>query len=160
MYTLTASNSRTKVLLAKILTISSYAVVFALLVGIISPIASYLGVHAHGHTLVPQTLHYGELVWRSLFYGWGFAMAGLLFATLIRSQIGSIAALFVVPGLVEQLLTLLLKEKAVYLPFTAIDAVLNANPKLSFAHAALVFAGYLAVGWIAAWVLFVKRDAN
>jgi hypothetical protein len=27
-------------------------------------------------------------------------------------------------------------------------------------HAALVFLTYLVVGWIVAWVLFLRRDAN
>lgn len=160
MYTLTSSNSRSKVLFAKILAISAFAIVFAILIGTISPIASYIGVHAHGHSLVPQTLDFGELIWRSLFYGWGYAMAGLLFVTLIRSQVGSIAALFVVPGILEQLLTLLLKENSRYLPFSTLDRVLNSDPKLIPTQAALVYGAYLVGGWIITWILFMKRDAN
>jgi ABC-2 type transport system permease protein len=164
MYTLTSSNSRSKVLLAKIVTISVYAVFLTLLVGILSPIASNVGIHLHGHTLVPQTLHVGDLIWRSLFYGWAYGMAGLLLAVLIRVQVGAIAALFLIPGLVEQLLGQLMKSNSVYLPFSALDQVIgNSNvPQghLAPGKAALVFCVYLVVGWIVAWALFLKRDAN
>lgn len=164
MYTLTSSNSRSKVLLAKVVTISAYAVFLTVLIGILSPIASNIGVHLHGHTLAPQTLHVGNLVWRSLFYGWAYGMAGLLLAVLIRVQVGAIAALFLIPGLVEQLLGQLMKSNAVYLPFSALDQVIG-NMNVGSGHlapgkAAVVFLCYLVGGWIVAWVLFLKRDAN
>jgi ABC-2 type transport system permease protein len=169
MYTLTNSNSRSKVLLSKFIAISVYAVFLTILVGVLSPVMSYLGIHLHGHTLVPQTLHYGSLAWRSLFYGWGYGMAGLLLALLTRSQVASIVALFVIPGVVEQLLShLLFKHNSVYLPFTALSQVLSGpssgpdptSSAFSSAHAALIYGAYLVVGGITAWVLFLRRDAN
>lgn len=166
MYTLTSSNSRTKVLACKLIAISAYALFISALVGILSPTLVALGVHAHGHTLVPQTLHHGDLIWRSLFYGWGYGMAGLLLATLLRNQVASIAALFVIPDLGEQLLGLLLKHNTVYLPFNALNHVINNgmsdphNGQLSPGKAAAVYSAYLIVGWLVAWILFLKRDAN
>lgn len=165
MYTLTSSNNRSKILLAKVVVISAYALFLTVLIGILSPIASNVGVHLHGHTLVPQTLHVGNLIWRSLFYGWAYGMVGLLLAVLIRVQVGAIAALFLIPGLVEQLLGQLLKSDAVYLPFSALDQVIGNMNVGSSAHltpgkAALVFLIYLVTGWIVAWILFLKRDAN
>lgn len=163
MYSLTSSNSRSKVLLAKVLTISAYAIVVTVIISILSPIMTYLGVHAAGHTPGPQVLHYGELAWRSLFYGWGEAMAGLLIATLVRSQVGAIAALFIIPGAIEQLLALLLKSNAVYLPFTALGQVFSEQTlkggSLTPGKGALVFTAYLVVGWFIAWILFLRRDA-
>lgn len=171
VYTLTSSNSRSKVLFTKFIAVSVYAVFITLFIGVLSPLTSYLGVHAHGHTLVPQTLHYTSLAWRSLFYGWGYAMAGLVLAFLTRSQVGSIAALFLIPTLVENLLGfLLLKHNSVYLPFTALSQVLNgpsagggSNPtasSLSSGKAAGVYGIYLVVGWVVTYYLFLKRDAN
>jgi len=165
MYTLTSSNSRSKVLLAKIITISVYAIVLTALVSVLSPALTYLGVHAAGHTPGHQVIHYSNLAWRSLFYGWGEAMMGLIIATIARSQVGSIAAIFLIPGAIEQLLALLLKTNAVYLPFTALSQVLGDSPPirggyLAPSRAALVFGSYLLGGWIIAWILFLRRDAT
>jgi len=162
-YTLTSSNSRTKALFAKFLALSSFAAVFMLVIAILSPAMSYLGILAHGQTLSPQTVHYGDLLWRSLFFGWGYGVAGLLIAALIRNQVGAIAALFVVPGAIEQLLGLLLKQNAAYLPFTSLGSVISSDASgrgLSPSQAALVFTLYLVVGWAIAGVLFLRRDAN
>lgn len=168
MYTLTSSNSRSKVLLSKIIVVSVYAVFLGVLIGVLSPGMSYLGALAHGHSFVPQTLHISNLAWRSLFYAWGFGMAGLLLATLTRNQIFSIVALFLIPDVVEQTLGfLLLKHNTVYLPFAALSHVINGNDmstvtgsNLSAAKAAAVYCTYLVVGWFVAWILFLRRDAN
>jgi len=165
MYTLTSSNSRSRVLLSKIIVISVYALVLTAIIAILSPVASYLGIHAHGHVLAPQTLHLGDLVWRSLFYGWSYGMIGLLLAALIRVQVGAIVALFVIPSAIEGLLSQLLKHSAVYLPFSAQAQVIGnggfgSGAPLSPGKAAIVVMVYLVVGWIIAWVLFLKRDAN
>ncbi len=161
MYTLTAVNSRSKVLLAKILAISAFAAVFTFALMVVAPLLIYLGVHAHGNSLAAQTIPYGDLLWRCLFYGWTSILAGLLLAVLIRNQIGAVVALFVIPSL-EQIATLLLKNNAVYLPFTSSNAVLVSPEKgsLSYGHAAMVFSAYLVVGWVVAWILFLRRDAN
>ena len=168
MYTLTSSNRRSKVLVSKFIVTSLYALFLTVLVGVLSPIMAYLGIHAHGHLLVPQTLHYGDLAWRSLFYGWGYAMAGFLLALLTRNQVASIVSLFLIPTLAEQLLgVLLLKHNSVYMPFTALNQVLNgpssAGPTSSTfspVRAAGIYCVYLVVGGIVAWILFYKRDAN
>jgi len=165
MYSLTISNSRGKVLLAKAVTISIYALVLTVLLAILSPLAAYAGVHLAGNVLAPQTIHFGDVIWRSLFFGWAYGMAGLLLATLIRSQVGAIAALFLVPGVVEQLLAELFGNNAVYLPFTALRQLLNTAPAsaagtLTPAKGAFVFGIYLVVGWVIAWFLFLRRDAN
>ena len=167
MHTLTSSNSRSKVLLSKFIVVSVYALFLAALIGILSPTMVYLGVHLHGHTLVPQTLHYANLAWRVLFYGWGFGMAGLLLAVLSRNQIASIVGLFVIPDVVEQLFGLLLKHNSVYLPFSSLNQVIgnsggrtDTSSNLSPGKAAGVYCIYLAVGWIVGWYLFLYRDAT
>lgn len=165
MYSLTLSKSRSRVLLAKILVISALAIVFTLVVGILSPLLSELGAHAHHLKFAPQTLHYGTLLWQSLFFGWGYAMAGLLIATLIRNQIGAIVTLFIAPDTIEGILSLLLKKHTVYLPFSALHTVIGQGMgqylnAITPVHAAEVFMVYLVVGWAVAWVLFLRRDAN
>jgi ABC-2 type transport system permease protein len=170
-YTLISSNSRSKVLVAKFVVVSVYAVFLTVLIGVLSPLLAYLGAHAHGLTFAHQTLHYSNLAWRSLFYGWGYGMAGLILALLARNQVASIVALFVIPGVIEQLLTeLLLKHNGVYLPFNALSQVLNGpaegagsssiSSNLSSGKAAGVYCIYLVVGVAVSWYLFLKRDAN
>jgi ABC-type transport system involved in multi-copper enzyme maturation permease subunit len=167
MYTLPNSNSRSKVLFSKIIVVSAYALFLTALIGILGPVMAYLGIHAHGHVLVPQTLHYWNLIWRSLFFAWGYGIAGLLLAVLLRSQVASIATLLLIPTLVEQLLGgLLLKHNAVYMPFSALSQVLNGSSPgatsstMSSVKAAGVYCIYLIVGWVVAWILFLKRDAG
>lgn len=165
MYSLTLSKSRGRVLLAKIVVISAFAVVFTLVFGALSPLLSELGAHAHHLSFAPQTLNYGTLIWHSLFFGWGYAMAGLLIAALIRNQIGAIVTLFIAPDTVEGVLSLLLKKHTAYLPFSALHTVIGQGMStylniITPLRAALVFIVYLVVGWLVAWVLFLRRDAN
>lgn len=165
MYTLTSSNSRNKVLFAKVVAMTVFAIAFIAVAAVLAPLMVLWGIHAHSLTLVPQTLHIGTLIWECLFYCWGYTMAGLLLAALIRNQIGAIVTLFIVPGTVEALLGLLLKNNAQYLPFTALGIVVGNSmhaitSPISAGRAALVFTGYLVVGWIIAWILFLQRDAN
>jgi ABC-2 type transport system permease protein len=165
MYSLTLSKSRSRVLLAKILVISAFAIVFTLVTGSLSPLLTLLGAHAHHLKFASQTLHYRTLLWHSLFYGWGYAMAGLLIAAIIRNQIGAIVTLFIAPDTIEGVLSLLLKKHTVYLPFSALHTVIgqgmgNYLNAITPLHAAMVFMVYLVVGWFVAWILFLRRDAN
>lgn len=174
VYTLTAANSRSKVLAAKIIAILGYVLVYSLLASIISLLMMWFGALAGGHHLPPQDINYLTFFAKCVFYSEAFALAGLLLVALIRNQIGAIAALFIIPGTVEGLLALLLKRNAVYLPFTALSQVVQTPviPSAKEAHpdpnvgvltpgkGALVFLAYLVVGWIIAWVLFLRRDAS
>lgn len=169
-YTLTASNSRTRVLLAKILAVSCFALFLSLFIGALSPSLTYLAVQIKGLEFSPQVFPFWDLLWRSLFFGWAYAMAALLLAALIRSQVGALAVLFLLPTIGEGLLSLVLKNNAVYLPFTALQHVILTGQAasertlmtgyLSPGKAALVFSAYLVIGWIVAWILFIKRDAG
>lgn len=166
MYTLTASNSRTKVLLAKILAISGFAVVFTLIIAALSLATIPLGIHAHSLTLVPQSIHFGDVLWRTLFYGWGFAMAGLVVGLLIRNQVGAIVLFFLLNGPLEGIPDLLLRKNSVYLPFDALGNLLGSASvntvlrPVSHITLALAFVADLAVTLTVAWILFLKRDAS
>jgi ABC-type transport system involved in multi-copper enzyme maturation permease subunit len=161
MYTLTASKSRTRVLLAKFFVVTVFSLVFSLVFMILSPLFAYIGLQIKGLELVPQVFPIWDMLWRALFAGWAFAMLTLIMATIIRSQVGAIAALFLVPTTVEGLFSLLLKENVIYLPFSAINSVLMGDStKISHGQAALVVLTYIIVGWTISWQLFKRRDAN
>ncbi len=169
IYTLTASASRTKVFLAKVFVVSVFAVLLTLFFCFLAPLLTYAGIHAKGLSMVPQTLHVLDLLWRSVFYGWCYSMFALLIAFIVRNQVGTIAVLFLYPGPGEALLTLLLKSNAKYLPFRALAGVIQNIPQglegvlpdtLNPPRAALFLTGYLAVLSVAAWVLFRRRDAS
>lgn len=170
MYTLASSNSRTKTLLAKIIAVTGFAVVFSVLISVYSPLMTYLGLHIKGYVLVPQTIYYADLLWKVVFTGWGYAMLGLLLAALLRNQVAAIVALFIIPSTIEPLLGILLKSNAIYLPFTALRQVTNTAsspppsevgiPFTSPGKGALICGMYLVIGWVIAWLLFLRKDAN
>jgi ABC-2 type transport system permease protein len=176
VYTITASNSRNKVLASKVISIFLYVFIFSLLASIIAIGLLFAGAAAGGHTLIHQDINYLTFLAKCVFLAEGFAMGGLLFAALIRNQVGAIAALFIIPNPVEGILSLLLKHNSVYLPFTALQQVAqgpiiknvqaghpapeSSTGYLSAPKGALVFLAYLIGGWIVAWYLFLRRDAN
>ena len=163
VYSLTAVNSRTKVLLAKIIAVSMYAVVFTIGMGILAMLMLKVGLAIGGHDLIPQTINYHELIWRSLAYMWGVMMLGLLFAALVRSQVAAIATFFIWPALVEGLATLLIHNNAYYLPFNLLGTVISGQSLLhgvGTVKAFLIVLATLVGGWIVAWVLYLRRDAN
>lgn len=160
VYSLTASKTRLRVLLAKILVVSLFSIAFAIVIGVLSPLLTYLGISIKGLHLAPQALHFGDLLLRTAFAGWAYGMFGLLFATLIRNQVGTMISILLVPSTVEQLLGILLKNNAVYLPFSALSAVTQNIAALSHTKAAFVVTAYIVVGWMVAAVLFLRRDAN
>ncbi len=159
LYTLTSAASRTRVLLAKIIVVSVFAVLLTLLVSALAPWLTYLGLHAKGLSLSPQDFPIRDLLLHSALYGWGYSMLALIVAAIVRNQVGVIAILFLVPGLGETLLGLLLKENAKYLPFGTLSAVLQTHGH-NYPNALVVLLSYIAGGWLIAWVLFMRRDAN
>ena len=171
VYAITSSNSRTKVLLAKVVTVFLFILVFTLMGDILGLALMLAGAHTAGLMLPDQTFSFGTYFSESLIYCEGYGLAGLLFAALLHNQIGAVATLLLVPSTVEALLRLLLGSKAIYLPFTALSqvvpppatmdkvtAVINGGT-LTPAKGTLVFLGYLVGGWIIAWILFIRRDA-
>jgi hypothetical protein len=161
MYSLT-SRRRTQVFMAKLAVIAVFAALFSIIFGLISPLLVELGLHVKGHELVHQVIPAGSLLWRGVFAGWAYSMLALVIAFLVRVQVGAIVTLFLIPTTIESLLGLLLKHNVVYLPFTAISTVLDnsAHSSTSYGKAAVISLIYVVVGWIVAWILFLRRDAN
>jgi ABC-type transport system involved in multi-copper enzyme maturation permease subunit len=174
IYTLTASNSRSKVILSKIITILGFTFVYAILFTAIALGLIFAGAALANHAIPHQDVNYVTFFGKTLFFVEGYTLAALLFGTLIRNQVGAIAALLILPGTLESLLTLVLKQNSVYLPFTALTQVtqppviqgvhpvrdLPTTGSLSPAKGAFVFLCYLVGGWIIGWYLFLRRDAS
>lgn len=173
-YTLTASNRRSKVLAANIISIFGFTLVYSILMTLIGIGLIYAGL-AFSHNVLPhQTVNYLTYLGKSVFFAEAYALVGLLFGILIRNMAGSFAALLIIPGPVEALLSLILRNNSIYLPFMALSQVIqgptitsghpahpdNTTGYLSAPKGALVFLCYLVVGWMIAWYLFLRRDAN
>ena len=163
-YTLTASNSRMKVMVAKMLVLTVYAIIVTGLViglGLVSLVA---GAHMNDVRILPQHFDTYSIVWRSLAYMVTSVLAGLVFGFLSRSVVFAIVAYFAFPTTVEPLLHNLVKVSSNYLPFSAQNQIISPVPNQPGVYSPLaslgVFCAYLGVAWLISTVLFVKRDAN
>ena len=161
-YSLTLARSRSRVLLAKIITISILSVTMALFIGALAPALADLGAKIQGNVLYNQVFPVISLFSRAIYYCWAYSMLAMVFAVIIRVQVGTFMAILLLPGTIEPLLGLLLKKDIVYLPFTSLQGVLNHNPTqfISYQRAALVNFCYLVIAWIIAWRTFLYRDSN
>lgn len=162
IYTLTLNKSRTKVIAAKAIVATAYALIMGLIVVFLVIASTYIGVHLHGYSLIAQHVDYANLLSRALFTVWGFTMLGLIVVALLRNLVASIVLLLLLPTTLESVLTLLLKENAKYLPFTATLNVVSTDPSLTLKPVASALAAttYIVIGGIVAWLLFLRRDAN
>ncbi len=164
MYTLTSINRRSKVLLAKILALTVYTIVFVAAGIAIGVAAMYIGLGIKDISLVTQYVDWADVAWRVAFYSLAYVLFGFILGVLLRNVVGAIVTLFILPSTAEPLLGLLLKENAKYLPLTSLERVISPGPvapgDLGHAAAAGVFALYLAIAGVVAWILFLKRDAN
>ena len=157
-YTFTASNSRNKVLLAKIVAVVVFALGFTALAAAASVGLAWLGTMLRDTPIAPQHFHYMDTLWRTTVYTLGFVGMGLLFAVWFRHVVGAIVALLLIPT-VEGILSLLIKENAKYLPFQVLEQI-HTQAVMSASKAALIFGGYLLAGWIIGWIMFLRRDAS
>lgn len=160
MYTFTSSNSRSKVLIAKLIAACTVSLVLVFLFGLLSPLATALGLHLKGIEMMPQAFFFKDIFWHVAVYGLGCVLAGMLFAITIRNQIGVLLTLLLYPLMVEPLLSLALRDSASYLPFLALGSVINHNDKMSAPKGAFIFLVYLVIGWIIGWIMYLRRDAN
>lgn len=164
MYTLTANVRRSKVLLAKVLTIIIFSLMYSTLACLLA-VGSYMaGLSLRDATLPTQNFDVLVQVSRVAFYYMSYALIGLLLAILTRSVVFAVSTFLIVPVTVEPLLGLLLKENAKYLPFTALDSTvgvsMTTDKLLSPTNAMAVASVYLVVGCLIAWLFFMRRDAN
>lgn len=157
-YTLAYSNSRTKVLLAKIVAVCAFALGLTIAAAALSALAYAIGVEGSSAAMLTTPEIFWSDLWRPAFYVLSYALVGLAIAALVKHVVGAIAALFVIP-MVEQFLIFWLKDNIKFLPFVALEHV-HSGSLLSPGHAAMLFGIYLAAVWVVAWLLFLRRDAN
>lgn len=169
IYSLTITRRRSKVLLAKMIIVALYAAIIAIPICLIGIASFKFGVNLQHAALPPQEFNAPYILGRAMYFIVAYSLAGLLFSTLIRNLAASVATLFIVPGILESLLALLIKSKNQYLPFTSLKEVVvdpgEIPPRIHLLQtdhtlrSALTFLVYLVVGWAITWYLFVKRDA-
>lgn len=161
MYTLTATASRTRIFLGKLIAVTGFTLFFLLMGAGISVASLYVGLGLGGlPDLVHQNLNLLDLSWRLFFYAWGFTMFGLLAGFLLRNMVATISVFLLLPSTIEPLMTIILKENTKYLPTMSLGQVVSATPTLSTVQSVGIYSIYLLVAAIAAWYLFVRRDAN
>lgn len=163
MYTFATANRRYKVLFAKFVAITTFALAASVLVAFFSPLCTIVGVNLAGKELMPQTFDLWPVLWRCMFTGWGYAIYAFVLILIIRNQIGAIVTFLLVPLIGENILMQLFKNIGQYLPFTTVQAVAapaELGNHTTSAHAVVVVLVYAAVGLLVSTVLFARRDAN
>jgi ABC-type transport system involved in multi-copper enzyme maturation permease subunit len=163
MYSLTSQNRRYKVLLAKFLAVTAFALLTGLFITFFAPLCTIIGAAISGHEIGPQVYNVWDILWRCMFISWGYAMFAFFLVAIMRNQIGAIVTFLLVPLVGENILTLLLKDNAKYLPFRALQSV--GEPAMiqgttNITHQAMVVLVYVAIGLVVSFVLFSRRDAN
>src|ERR1700750_3214602 len=104
MYTLTSTTRRLKILAAKFIAFSVFAIITGLLISFFSPLCTIVAVHLHGGVIGPQVFDYWSIAWRCAFVGWGYAMYALILVAILRNQIGAIVTFLLVPLIGETIL--------------------------------------------------------
>ncbi|HVS79318.1 MAG TPA: ABC transporter permease [Candidatus Saccharimonadales bacterium] len=168
IYTLTASRSRSQVLLSKIVVAAFYILFYSLLMMVVCFGLVHAGLLIGGNTLPHQDINYLSYVAKTVAYDECYALTALLFVSLIRNMQASFVAFFIIPGTLEGLLSLVLKSHSVYMPFLALaqiivsptDKSIPSTGSLSPLRGLLVFLAYFLVAWAISWYLFLRRDAT
>lgn len=183
-YTLTTSNSRSKVLAAKLLIGILFTIATTLLTVGVTLATVYTAVSLKDLNLPPQDYNWMYVLGRHMVYALGTALLGMGVAVLLRSLVASIAAVFVLPiidGIVGLLLMAREIEPTKILPFSALERFgnvaadmipgtsadtavrfggMDASSQATVLGSLVVFGAYFIALWIITWILFLKRDAN
>jgi ABC-2 type transport system permease protein len=162
-YTLTSTNRRYKILLAKFIVITVFTALVALVVTFFSPLCTIVGAHLAGKHIGPQVFDVWPLVWHCLMTAWAYAMYAFILILILRNQVGAIVTFLLLPLMGENILMLLLKHNSKYLPFTAAQSIVSPSTMgnhTNTTQAALTVLVYVTLGFVASTVLFVRRDAN
>jgi len=166
LYTLTSSNNRAKSLLAKVLTVTAFAIAASALIAFFSPLSTIVGANLAGKHMVTQVFPVGRILWQCVFVGWGYAMYAFILTAIIRSQVGSIVTFLLVPLIGEHIIMGIFSGSGKYLPFNNLQSVVNsllprgADTSISTTHGVIVASTYIAVGLVVSFILFARRDAN
>lgn len=160
LYSLTSVNRRSKLFVAKWLATTISALVLATIVFPLCAAGFYVGQELHHVNTVTQTMPDWHFVWVAAVSIVGMMSFAYIIATLLRSQVGAIAAFLILPTTVESLLGLLLKDNIKYLPFTALGNVSSQQPSPALHTSLMISAAYIVGFGLLSYVLFLRRDAN
>lgn len=162
-YSLTLSKSRTKFLLSKTIASAIFALAFGFIMVSFAVACYYLGLNLRNASLPAQDINVLTLAGKAALYFVAYSLFGLILASIIRNLVATIAFFFIVPNTVEPLLSIILKDNTAYLPVTLFDSIVGAgiiDSELSATRIVTFSIMYLAIGWLVAWYLFLKRDTN
>lgn len=162
-YTMTLARGRATIFLAKVLVATLIMLTGAALFMALGVASGLAGVVASGDSLGAQSIAWGNVLTHGGMYVWGAGMYALIIGFILRNQVGAIVVYLFGASIAEQLLSLLLKSNAGYLPFRALEGTLmqgqmegTFNPEKSMA----IVLGWIVLAGTTAWLLFRHRDAN
>lgn len=157
-YSLLAANKRTKVFLTKIISIVIFIFIFTLIISIVSPCVNFLGINLHNLKLVHQTFSFFSYFGQALVYNLAFVLFGVILVMIIRKQVTSLILVFVA-SFINSIAALQLHANQKYLPLTALNNIISVKPSALLGSSSLyIVLGYLLIGLLISWILFVKRD--
>jgi len=163
MYSLTNTNRRTKVFFAKFAVLALFALAVGTVLGVLSVVAFYAGLNVGNINAVAQHIPVADVLWRTVAYILGSVTFGFILAVIIRSLIGAIVTVMIVPSTIEGLLSLLLKDNTKFLPYTALNSLVSTEETIGRATSTFslgIVCAYAAVFGLVAYILFLRRDAN
>jgi ABC-type transport system involved in multi-copper enzyme maturation permease subunit len=179
-YTLTSSNSRTKVLASKLIVSIIFVIIAALLAIGVTVVSTYVAVSIKNLNLPPQDYNWTYVLARLVGYCLGFSLIGLAIVTIVRNTVVGIVSLLMLPtidAIVAGLLSTRNIEATKVLPYSALGRINNlVNDLASFGiregtidaqmlpatllGASAVVIAWLIGLWLIAWILFLRRDAS
>jgi ABC-type transport system involved in multi-copper enzyme maturation permease subunit len=162
LYSLTNTRQRFSVFFSKLAVGMLLALVTAAVMAVLTAVAFTIGQSFRDGSMLDQVLLTAKTVWLSLAYIIGNVAFAFVIAIIARSMIAAIAVFLLLPSMIEQLFTLLLKDGIRFLPFTALNNLLpSGNTSSEYYPMSLLIVSCYAVGFgILAAVLFKRRDAN
>jgi ABC-type transport system involved in multi-copper enzyme maturation permease subunit len=170
---LTALNSRPALWVAKYVVIGVWVAVVALVTMLLSAVVAHLYLHDYITVFTAETW---SIIGRQVLYGVLLTLLAMAFTSVTRSQAFALVSIFLWPLLIESLISVFFllvpglrdhDEILRFLPFKAgarmvdvlTDSTSTFGDPLSALGGTLVFGGLAAVGMVASFVLFEKRDA-
>ena len=160
MYSLTSVNRRSKLFFAKYLVSIVFSLIVAAILASLTIVAFNIGQSVHHINTTSQHLPVLQMIWHCAASIAANVTFSFILAIIIRSLIGAIVTILIVPSTIEGLLSILLKENVKYLPFTALSNLTSVSTKVSATMSLSLVAAYAAFFGLVSYILFLKRDAN
>lgn len=160
-YAFTASRSRLRVLFAKLAATLSFTAIVAAFAALVGGVFYSWGVSAKGLNLPPQNYDLGYVALWGLLYVLIFATFGYVLALLFRSALAAIAVMFLAQGIFESLASQILKDNSYFLPFSALQQMIQGGTHtISQIELLAALSIYAVVGLSVGMILVVRRDVK